>query len=80
MTHNDTKANNVLFHKDIKKPLVVVDLDTIMPGMSMYDFGDAVRFIANSAAEDEPALSKVCFDTNNSEPLQKASFRKQKTR
>ena len=63
VTHNDTKANNVLFDKMTKEPLVVVDLDTIMPGMSMYDFGDAVRFIANAVGEDEPDLSKVYFDT-----------------
>ena len=63
VTHNDTKANNVLFDKVTKEPLVVIDLDTIMPGMSMYDFGDAVRFIANTSAEDEPDTSKVFFDT-----------------
>lgn len=63
VTHNDTKANNVLFDKVTKEPLVVIDLDTIMPGMSMYDFGDAVRFIANTAAEDEPDTDKVFFDT-----------------
>ena len=63
VTHNDTKANNVLFDKLTKEPLVVIDLDTIMPGMSMYDFGDAVRFIANTAVEDEPDVRKVFFDT-----------------
>ena len=63
VTHNDTKCNNVLFDKATKKPLVVIDLDTIMPGMSMYDFADAVRFIANTAVEDEPDTSKVFFDT-----------------
>lgn len=63
VTHNDTKANNVLFEKETKEPIVVIDLDTIMPGMSMYDFGDAVRFIANTAEEDEPDTGKVFFDT-----------------
>lgn len=63
VTHNDTKCNNVLFDKKTKEPIVVIDLDTIMPGMSMYDFGDAVRFIANTAIEDEPDVSKVFFDT-----------------
>ena len=63
VTHNDTKCNNVLFDKVTKKPIVVIDLDTIMPGMSMYDFADAVRFIANTAVEDEPDTSKVFFDT-----------------
>ena len=64
VTHNDTKANNVLFDKVTFKPLVVIDLDTVMPGMSMYDFGDAIRFIANTAEEDEPDLSKVSLDVS----------------
>lgn len=63
VTHNDTKCNNVLFDRVTKEPLVVIDLDTIMPGMSMYDFADAVRFIANTAVEDEADISKVFFDT-----------------
>lgn len=63
VTHNDTKANNVLFDRKTRRPLVVIDLDTIMPGMAMYDFGDAVRFIANTAEEDEKDLSRVYFDT-----------------
>ena len=62
VAHNDTKANNVLFDKDTLRPLVVIDLDTVMPGMAMYDFGDAVRFICNTAEEDEADLSKVSFD------------------
>ena len=64
VTHNDTKCNNVLFDRITKEPIVVIDLDTIMPGMSMYDFADAVRFIANTAVEDEPDTSKVFFDTS----------------
>ena len=63
VTHNDTKCNNVLFDRVTKEPIVVIDLDTIMPGMSMYDFADAVRFIANTAVEDEPDVSRVYFDT-----------------
>lgn len=63
VTHNDTKCNNVLFDRETKEPIVVIDLDTIMPGMSMYDFADAVRFIANTAVEDEPDTSRVFFDT-----------------
>ena len=63
VTHNDTKANNVLFDPKTKKSLVVIDLDTVMPGMAMYDFGDAVRFIANTAEEDEKDVTKVSFDT-----------------
>ena len=62
VTHNDTKANNVLFDRETLHPLTVIDLDTVMPGMAMIDFGDAVRFLANTAAEDEPDLSKVSLD------------------
>jgi hypothetical protein len=59
VTHNDTKCNNVLFDKKTKEPIVVIDLDTIMPGSVLFDFGDAIRFGASSAAEDETDLSKV---------------------
>lgn len=59
VTHNDTKVNNVLFHRETLEPLVVIDLDTVMPGLSVYDFGDAVRFAASSCEEDEADLSKV---------------------
>ena len=62
VTHNDTKINNVLFDKDTNEPLTVVDLDTVMPGLAMYDFGDAVRSSANTAAEDESDLTKVSLD------------------
>ena len=78
VTHNDTKANNVLFDKVTKEPLVVIDLDTIMPGMSMYDFGDAVRFIANTSAEDEPDTSKVFFDTGKFRAFAKGFIRETK--
>ena len=59
VTHNDTKLNNILFDNRTKKGLCVVDLDTVMPGLSLYDFGDSIRFGANTAAEDEKDLSKV---------------------
>lgn len=59
VTHNDTKTNNVLFDKDTLEPLVVIDLDTVMPGLAAYDFGDTMRFAGNTAAEDEKDLSKV---------------------
>lgn len=62
VTHNDTKCNNVLFDKKTFKPIVVIDYDTIMPGMAIYDFGDAVRSIANNILEDEEDLSKVYLD------------------
>jgi len=61
-THNDTKINNVLFDADTHKALCVIDLDTVMPGLSVHDFGDAIRFGASTAAEDERDLSKVNLD------------------
>lgn len=62
VTHNDTKLNNILMDAKTNKPRAVIDLDTIMPGSMLFDFGDAIRFGANTAAEDERDLSKVNFD------------------
>ena len=62
VTHNDTKLNNILFDEQTGKALCVIDLATIMPGLSINDFGDAIRFGASTAAEDETDLSKVNFD------------------
>ena len=62
VTHNDTKLNNILFGKHTKKALCVIDLDTIMPGVADFDFGDAIRFGANKGLEDERDLSKVGLD------------------
>lgn len=59
VTHNDTKINNVLFEKDGKKALVVIDLDTVMPGLVGHDFGDAIRFAANFVEEDSPEADKA---------------------
>lgn len=61
VTHNDTKLNNVLIDKDTKEALAVIDLDTVMKGSILYDFGDSIRFGCNSAAEDEQDLDKVHF-------------------
>jgi Ser/Thr protein kinase RdoA (MazF antagonist) len=61
IVHNDTKFNNVLLNAD-EKAVCVIDLDTVMPGYVHYDFGDAVRTIANPAAEDEADLSKITVD------------------
>ena len=61
VTHNDTKLNNVLFDKASNDAICVIDFDTIMPGLSLYDYGDALRFLGNAAAEDERDLSKVKF-------------------
>jgi len=59
VTHNDTKLNNVMLDAQTRKPLCVIDLDTVMPGLAAYDFGDSIRFGASTAAEDEKDLSKV---------------------
>lgn len=59
VTHNDTKLNNVMFDNETGEGICVVDLDTVMPGLSLYDFGDSIRFGANTAAEDEKDVSKV---------------------
>lgn len=62
VTHNDTKLNNIMFDKDTNEAVCVVDLDTVMPGSALYDFGDAIRFGASTAAEDEKDLSRVSMD------------------
>lgn len=59
VTHNDTKLNNVILDAATMEPLCVIDLDTVMPGAAAYDFGDSIRFGANTAAEDERDLSRV---------------------
>ncbi len=62
VTHNDTKFNNILIDNKTNEALCVIDLDTVMPGLSVHDFGDAIRFAANSAEEDETNLEKVYLD------------------
>ena len=62
VTHNDTKLNNVLLDRMTRKSLCVLDLDTVMPGLSVHDFGDSIRFGASTAVEDESDLSKVEMD------------------
>ena len=59
VTHNDTKINNIMLDNETGKAICVIDLDTIMPGSSLYDFGDSIRSGANTGAEDEPDLSRV---------------------
>jgi aminoglycoside phosphotransferase (APT) family kinase protein len=59
ITHNDTKLNNVMLDDLTGEAVCVIDLDTVMPGLALYDFGDMVRSATNSAAEDERDLSKV---------------------
>ena len=62
VTHNDTKLNNILIDRATHKGICVIDLDTTMPGLSINDFGDSIRFGANHSAEDEKDLSRVNFD------------------
>lgn len=68
VTHNDTKLNNILFDNQTNQGICIIDLDTVMPGLSLYDFGDSIRFGANTASEDEKDLSKVSLSL----PLYKA--------
>lgn len=62
VTHNDTKLNNVLFDRRTGRAMCVIDLDTVMPGFAAHDFGDAIRFGASTALEDEKDLSRVSCD------------------
>ena len=62
VTHNDTKLNNVLMDDATGEGVCIIDLDTVMPGLVIYDFGDSIRFGANHSAEDETDLSKVNLD------------------
>ena len=64
VTHGDTKINNVLFDEATGDPLCVIDLDTVMPGFAVYDFGDLARTAATRAAEDERDLSRVRVETD----------------
>lgn len=59
VTHNDTKLNNIMIDDRTGEAVCIIDLDTIMPGLSIFDFGDSIRFGANTAKEDERDLSKV---------------------
>ncbi|MDD4501626.1 MAG: aminoglycoside phosphotransferase family protein [Clostridia bacterium] len=65
VTHNDTKLNNLLFDNTTDKPICILDLDTVMPGSLLYDYGDALRISGSSAAEDEEDLNKVHFIMDN---------------
>jgi len=71
VTHNDTKLNNVLFDAKTGEGVCVIDLDTVMPGSVLYDFGDALRFGASSGAEDELDLDKIWFDLEKFEQFAK---------
>ncbi len=71
VTHNDTKINNILFDEVTGKAVSVIDLDTVMPGSMLYDFGDALRMGGSTGAEDETDLSKVHFDAKAFESFAK---------
>jgi Ser/Thr protein kinase RdoA (MazF antagonist) len=62
ITHNDTKFNNVMIDDETGEGVCVIDLDTVMPGLSLYDFGDSIRSLSNTGAEDERDLSRVNLD------------------
>jgi len=69
IVHNDTKINNVMLDEKTSRGVCVIDLDTVMPGLSVYDFGDMIRTAANSAEEDERDLSKVAVNVSMFEAL-----------
>ncbi|MSS62337.1 phosphotransferase enzyme family protein [Velocimicrobium porci] len=62
VTHNDTKLNNIMIDKKTRKGICIIDLDTVMPGLAINDFGDSIRFGASTGAEDETDLSKISCD------------------
>lgn len=78
ITHNDTKINNILFDRD-NNTLCIIDLDTVMPGSALYDFGDAIRTLGNTAPEDEPDLSKIRFNREIYEAFTKGYLSEAKT-
>jgi thiamine kinase-like enzyme len=78
ITHNDTKINNILFDQ-VDNALCIIDLDTVMPGSALYDFGDAIRTIGNKAPEDEPELEKIQFNKEIYEAFAKGYFSEAKS-
>lgn len=64
VTHNDTKLNNIMLDNTSGEAICVIDLDTVMPGLAMNDFGDSIRFGASTGAEDEPDVNKIECDMN----------------
>ena len=76
--HNDTKFNNILFDENTDQPVAIIDLDTVMPGTILNDFGDAIRTGANSALEDERDLDKIQFNFSFYESFTKGYLGKAK--
>ena len=62
VTHNDTKLNNIMIDDKTGRAICVIDLDTVMPGSALYDYGDAIRFGACTGTEDEKDLTKISCD------------------
>ena len=71
VTHNDTKLSNILFDKDTDKAVCLIDLDTVMPGALVYDFGEGLRTGITTAKEDEQDVSKIYADINRFEAFTK---------
>ncbi len=71
VTHNDTKSNNVMMDDKTNEALCVIDLDTVMAGSVLYDYGDAIRFGASTAAEDEPDVSMIALDMDKTRAFTK---------
>ena len=69
LVHNDAKINNVMFDRCTHKGVCIIDLDTVMPGLSLYDFGDLVRTAGTTAREDERDVSKIAVDVHLFEAL-----------
>jgi hypothetical protein len=74
VTHNDTKLNNVMLDQTTGEEVCVIDLDTVMPGVSLYDYGDAIRSGATTALEDERDISKVSFDMERAKAFTQGYF------
>ncbi len=77
-THNDTKINNIMFDEQ-NNTLCIIDLDTVMPGSSLFDFGDAIRTLGNTAAEDEPDTNLIQFNRSYFQSFTEGYLSKSKT-
>lgn len=80
VTHNDTKLNNIMIDDESGEGICVIDLDTIMPGTALFDFGDAIRFGANHTYEDDPDLEEVYLDLDLFEAFTRGFLGKAKGR
>lgn len=78
VTHNDTKLSNILFDKNTKKSVCLIDLDTVMPGAIAYDFGEAIRTCISRTKEDEEDLSKIKIEMDRFEAFTKGFLEKLK--